>query len=175
MRRRDFLAGLLLTATMPHAQAQQPAKVYRIAIVSSAAPTTDMNETGKYPAYRGLFSELRRLGYVEGQNLVVERYSAEGRTERYAELARNVVRSSPDVIFTVGARMVLPSRQPRQQFRSPPLPRTQSPSGSPLAWRGRAATSPELCQKLAWRPGTRSLSPDSPDGSRRHVSRPWNS
>ena len=55
MRRRDFLARLLLTATMPHAQTQQPGKVYRIAIVSLSAPTTDM-ETGEHPAYLGLFS-----------------------------------------------------------------------------------------------------------------------
>ena len=41
--------------------------------------------------YRAFFDELSRLGYVEGQNLAVERYSGEGRPERYAELARDVV------------------------------------------------------------------------------------
>jgi hypothetical protein len=38
-----------------------------------------------------LFKELRRLGYVENRNLIVERYTAEGRAERYAEIAQDVV------------------------------------------------------------------------------------
>ncbi|HMH62032.1 MAG TPA: ABC transporter substrate-binding protein, partial [Bradyrhizobium sp.] len=50
---------------------------------------------------------LSRLGYVEGQNLGVERYSGDGRTERYAELARNVVNTHPDLILAVGARLSL--------------------------------------------------------------------
>jgi hypothetical protein len=37
------------------------------------------------------FEELRRLGYFEGANLLVQRYSGEGRTEHYADLARDVV------------------------------------------------------------------------------------
>jgi hypothetical protein len=36
--------------------------------------------------FRVFLEELGRLGYVEGQNLVVERYSGEGRTEGYADL-----------------------------------------------------------------------------------------
>jgi putative ABC transport system substrate-binding protein len=46
------------------------------------------------------FGELRRLGYVEGDNLLIERYSAEGHHERYAALAREIVSGSPDVIVT---------------------------------------------------------------------------
>src|SRR3712207_3781981 len=99
MRRREFLASLVLTAAMPRARAQQSAKIYRIAIASPSVPTTEMNETGDHPGYRELFSELRRLGYIEGQNLRVERYSAEGRTERYAELIRDVIHSNPDLVF----------------------------------------------------------------------------
>ena len=44
-----------------------------------------------------VFSELRRLGYVEDGNLIIERYSAEGHHERYADLARQIVASNPDV------------------------------------------------------------------------------
>ena len=36
--------------------------------------------------YRFFSEELGRLGYVEGENLMVERYSGEGRTERYADV-----------------------------------------------------------------------------------------
>ena len=48
--------------------------------------------------YRAIFEELNRLGSIEGQNLVVERYSAEGRREHHVELAREVVGTHPDVI-----------------------------------------------------------------------------
>jgi putative ABC transport system substrate-binding protein len=47
-----------------------------------------------------VFGELRRLGYVEGDNLIIERYSAEGHHERYADLAREIVTRNPDVIVT---------------------------------------------------------------------------
>jgi putative ABC transport system substrate-binding protein len=40
------------------------------------------------------------LGYVEGENLIIERYSAEGHHERYADLARQIVSSNPDLIVT---------------------------------------------------------------------------
>ena len=56
---------------------------------------------------RAFFQELIRLGYIEGQNLGVERYSGEGQSERYAELVRNVVNTHPDVIVTLGARLSL--------------------------------------------------------------------
>jgi len=42
-------------------------------------------------AHGAFFSELRRLGYVEGENLIIERYSADGHHERYANLAREIV------------------------------------------------------------------------------------
>jgi putative ABC transport system substrate-binding protein len=47
------------------------------------------------------FDELRRLGEVEGQNLTVERYSGEGRPERYGDLALEVVNRNPDVIVAI--------------------------------------------------------------------------
>jgi ABC-type uncharacterized transport system substrate-binding protein len=40
------------------------------------------------------------LGYLEGENLIIERYSAEGHHERYAELARQIVSRNPDLIVT---------------------------------------------------------------------------
>jgi putative ABC transport system substrate-binding protein len=52
-----------------------------------------------------LLPELRRLGYVEGQNLVVERRSGGGRRESYPDVAREVVALRPDVIFATSGRM----------------------------------------------------------------------
>jgi len=97
MMRREFIAGLLVAATLGHARAQQPAKVHRIAIVTLAIPIAETTETGN-PFYRAFFHELRRFGYIEGRNLIVERYSVERPT---VELARDVLRSKPDVIFAI--------------------------------------------------------------------------
>jgi putative tryptophan/tyrosine transport system substrate-binding protein len=105
-RRRDVIAGLLVAATMGRAQAQQGLKSFRIAIADPSTPVSEMNEAGSFPGYRALFKELRRLGYVEGQNLAVERHSGDGRTEQLRELARAVVRSSPDLIFASSSDMV---------------------------------------------------------------------
>ncbi len=75
----------------------------------SFTPATKVSEISVSgpPHYRAFFEELSRLGYVEGQNLGVERYSGEGRPERYAELARDVVNTHPDLILAVGARLSL--------------------------------------------------------------------
>ena len=105
MKRRNFVAGVLLAITIPHAQAQQRSKVYRLAIASPTTPVTEMNEASGHPVQQPLFEELKRLGYVEGRNVVVERYSGEGRTENYPELARRVVSSMPDLIFIVTGRL----------------------------------------------------------------------
>jgi putative tryptophan/tyrosine transport system substrate-binding protein len=109
MRRRQFLSmiGVAAVSAVPlRAYAQQKAKVYRLAVVNPSAPVGDMSETGNSQDYRAFFQRLRELGYVEGQNIAVERYSGEGRTEHVAELAREVVRSKPDVIDALGDRLV---------------------------------------------------------------------
>src|SRR5262244_2397778 len=110
IRRRKFLATLLggAAAAWPLvARAQQAAKTPRIAIVHPSVSISEMNETGDHPYYPALFQELRRLGYVEGKNLVVARYSGEGQEDRYPELCRDVVGTKPDVIVTSASRLVL--------------------------------------------------------------------
>jgi hypothetical protein len=101
MRRREFitLLGGAAAAWPLAARAQQAAK--------TSVPISEMNETGDHPYYPALFKELRRLGYVEGKNLVVARYSGEGREDRYPELCRDVVVTKPDVIVTSASRLVL--------------------------------------------------------------------
>jgi len=107
MRRRDFITALGAAATWPlAARAQQSSRMKRIAMVSPAAKIGTMSVNG-HRIYRIFFEELSRLGYVEGQNLVVERYSGEGRTEHYADLARDVVNTHPDLIFSQTTRLAL--------------------------------------------------------------------
>jgi len=105
MKRRTFLSGLLLASAARLALAQTSPKIYRIAMVHPSRPTAMLTEDGGLPAPAAFLKELRQLAYIEGGNLRVERYSGEGRTEHYADLARDVVLSHPDLIFTVTTRM----------------------------------------------------------------------
>jgi ABC-type uncharacterized transport system substrate-binding protein len=97
MERRTFLAmvsGSLLVAPLA-AEAQQAGKVWRIGVLAGSPPTTP--EAAR--PWEALMLRLRELGYVEGQNLVVERRWAEGRADRYHELAAELVALKPDVII----------------------------------------------------------------------------
>ena len=94
MRRREFLVGLLATATASAVRAAEPNKVYRMAACANFGLDTFFTGT-VWPSF---FSRLQQLGYTEGKNLIVDRYAAEGRAERFAEIARNMVQAKPDVI-----------------------------------------------------------------------------
>ena len=108
MRRRDFISLLggaaVMSRSSPLTRSSQSGTQNRGR--PPVYPVADMSEITGLRHYLALFAELRRLGYVEGQNLIVERYSGEGRTERYAELAGDVVRLKPDVIFAASARLL---------------------------------------------------------------------
>ena len=107
MRRRQFVALLAssMLALPLTAWAQQKTKVYRIAILHPSRPVSEMTETSNVGYYRGFFEELRRLGYVEGSSMVIERYSGEGRAESYPALARSVADRNPDLVFVSGVAM----------------------------------------------------------------------
>lgn len=101
MRRRDFLSVSAVTVMLPQNIVAQPrAQQHRIAMFHPAIPTRLLTETGGGSAWRAFFSELRRLGYVEGGNLIIERYSAEGDHSRYQGMAAEIVSRSPDAIVT---------------------------------------------------------------------------
>ena len=108
MRRRNFIVGLMTVAAMGTAHAQQSGTVYRIALVDPAIPTAEFSDaTSDFPAARAFYNELHRLGYVEGKNILIERYSGEGRAAHYPELARDVVRRNPDLIIAYANDLVL--------------------------------------------------------------------
>ena len=96
------MIGLLLAAARQSVGAQEPPGQHRIAIVIPAGAVPIISESSSDPLgrrfYQSFFEELRRLGDVEGQNLVIERYSGEGRPEGFADLAREVIGRNPDVI-----------------------------------------------------------------------------
>ena len=107
MKRRDFLTGLLFTiTTIASTQAQQKAKVHRLAVVHPVDPVSELSEAGS-PPMRAFFERLRQLGFAEGQNLEVKRYSGEGHSERFDGMVREVVSVKPDVIFVPSTRLLL--------------------------------------------------------------------
>ena len=105
MKRRDFIASLVAAAATQVSVAEEPTKTYRVAIVNPATPAAQLVETASI-SLRALLGELRRLGYVEGRNLIIGRYSAEGRIERYPEVCLEVVRRNPDVVIAYANSLV---------------------------------------------------------------------
>jgi putative ABC transport system substrate-binding protein len=101
MRRREFIGLVGGAAAWPVAvRAQQPRKQHRIAFVHSGIAADKLTETAGPFWVRRFHETLRALGDVEGSNLVIERYSAEGRADRFAALAAEVVSRNPDVIVS---------------------------------------------------------------------------
>ena len=100
MRRRELLIllpGAAANAALP-ARAQTPTP-RRIAFVHSGIAAAQLTERSETFWVRRFFAELRGLGYAEPANLIVERYSAEGRPERFAALAAEIVGRRPDLII----------------------------------------------------------------------------
>ena len=96
-KRREFITLLGGTAAWPlAARAQQAGKVHRIGVLETISTT--LNVANFYALREG----LRQLGYAEGQNLVIEYRSADGRDDRFPGLARELLALKVDVIVTRG-------------------------------------------------------------------------
>jgi putative ABC transport system substrate-binding protein len=109
LNRRDFIAsaGCALAARPVAGIAQQSPERPRIAIAIPSGNADQIVREDGLASWPGFLSELRRLGYVEGANLVVERYSAEGQSERYDEFVSDVVSRTPTLIVTVPNQFAL--------------------------------------------------------------------
>ena len=109
MRRREFIAFIGAVSILPHAaRSQQSTKAYRIAILHPSNPVTELTEVSHLPHWREWFRELRRRGYIEGHNLVIERFEGEGRVENYPKLANDAATRHPNLIFAVSNFMMIP-------------------------------------------------------------------
>jgi len=102
MRRRELIAALGGAMAWPLAARGQQRNIKRLAVFSPSEPNVSMHERSENRYYVALFEELRRLGWVEGQNLSVEGYGREQNTSGPDVLAMEIARSNPDVIYTVG-------------------------------------------------------------------------
>ncbi|MCK1292415.1 MULTISPECIES: ABC transporter substrate binding protein [unclassified Bradyrhizobium] len=102
------------------------------------------------PQYRAFFEELSRLGYVEGQNLVIDRYSGEGRPERYSELVRDVINTHPDLILAVAARLSLDFKMATTTIPIVTIVNDPVALGLVASIARRAATSQALPSRRNW-------------------------
>jgi putative tryptophan/tyrosine transport system substrate-binding protein len=85
------------------ADAQQPGKIPRIGMLYPDS------EPGVCPD--GFREGMRELGYVDGKNIVIEFRSGESKPERFREVAADLVRGAPDVIWTHGIATLLAAKQ----------------------------------------------------------------
>ncbi|MGH7834406.1 MAG: ABC transporter substrate-binding protein [Candidatus Binatia bacterium] len=100
-----FGLAVSLLAFAAIAEAQAPAKVWRIGVlVSSSAPLNASRD-------EGLRQGLREFGYVEGKNIVLEFKYADGKLDRLPGLAGDMVSSKPDVIIVGGTRAAVAAKQ----------------------------------------------------------------
>lgn len=109
--RRQFLVAAGALLVVPISDAQQARKVYRLGLFYSATvPEAELVRTDA-PTQILFRRELHKLGYVEGQNLIIERVSHGGQAERYAEAAAEMLRRSPDVIVVVGSQIAVAAKK----------------------------------------------------------------
>jgi putative ABC transport system substrate-binding protein len=101
MRRRDFVIGLSLAAAAVPARAQQSAAKPRHVAVFTVPPEIARTSTGNKGRDQALYDRLRALGWVEGENLAIDRYIVEGRGESREAPMRKAVAESPDVIVAL--------------------------------------------------------------------------
>jgi putative tryptophan/tyrosine transport system substrate-binding protein len=107
MRRREFITLLGgAAAVWPlAARAQQPGKLQIIGFLGASTPSAFSQWTGPF------VQRLRELGWVEGRTIAIEYRWAEGRSERYAEIAAEFVRLNVDVIVTSATAPVIAAKQ----------------------------------------------------------------
>ena len=96
------LSALLFALCLP-AAAQQPAKVFRIGYLSL--------RNAIEPHEEAFLKGLRDLGYIDGQNILIEWRFAKGKVERIADFAAEMVRLKVDVIVAPGIQAVLAAKQ----------------------------------------------------------------
>src|SRR3954464_12180608 len=111
MRRREFLTILSGAAMAPlirpaEAIAQQLRNSPTVGFLGATTPTI---WTANVTAFQ---NRLRELGWTEGRNVAIEYRWAEGRDDRYAELADEFAHRKVDIIVTAGTTAVLALKKP---------------------------------------------------------------
>jgi|SRR6516165_10273598 len=139
MRRRQFITLLGGAAAWPlAARAQQVSSVPRIGYLSPGSASS-----GPLNYYDEFRRELRELGYVEGQNVVIDYRFADGKFDRLPQLAAELVQLNVDVIVSVVTQASRPRLRPGNWvFNSRPLGCEVPTSSVPGLQRSSARTPP---------------------------------
>jgi putative tryptophan/tyrosine transport system substrate-binding protein len=99
MDRRQFLVAVPCGALLPSlASAQEPGRVYRMAVISPSEAAVELIRNLQLP-------ELARLGFVVGRNLTLTTHA--GVPARMPELAREAIATKPDVVIAVSTVAIL--------------------------------------------------------------------
>jgi putative ABC transport system substrate-binding protein len=104
MRRREFIVALTSAVTLPPAAYAQSSQLPVIGFLGTTTPSTQKQWNDAF------VHRLRELGWIDGRTVTIEYRWAEGRTNRFAEIAAEFVRLQVDVIVT-GGGAVLPAKQ----------------------------------------------------------------
>ena len=106
-RRREFitLLGGAAAAWPLAARAQKPAKLPAIGFLGASTPAAWNQWTAAF------VGRLRELGWIEGRTVAIEYRWAEGRSERFTEIAAEFVQLNVDVIVTAGVASVIAAKQ----------------------------------------------------------------
>jgi putative ABC transport system substrate-binding protein len=105
MRRRDFLGALGVAAGMPFAaRAQQAGKIWRVGILDTVPAALNVKNIDAFRI------AMHMLGYLEGQNLVIDYRSPDGRPERLPDLVAELIRLKCDVLVTRGTPPTLAAK-----------------------------------------------------------------
>ena len=97
----SILVAVILLTVAVIAEAQQPKKLARIGYLVSSDPLTESTRS------EGIRQALRDLGYVEGQNIAFEYRYAEGKLDRFPEIAAELVRLKVDIIVVAGGNTLI--------------------------------------------------------------------
>ncbi len=130
----SILFVVVLLAVAVTAQAQQPKKIYRIGYLLPGNPTTESADS------EAIRLALQELGYIEGLNIAIEYRYAEGKRDRFPELAAELVRLKVDIIVVDGGNN--PARALKNATKTIPIVMTG----------GSDPVEPGLVESLA-RPG----------------------
>jgi putative tryptophan/tyrosine transport system substrate-binding protein len=109
MRRREFIALIGGAAALPRiVRAQQGTKIPRIGILS---PSRSEDASPNRVTLQAFVVGMHELGYVDGQNITIERELSEANADRLREAAAELVKHNVDVIVTLSTTAARPAKQ----------------------------------------------------------------
>ena len=110
MKRRDLLLAVGAALASPLVLSQQPGKIYRIGFLGAASPTPEILKTTLEPFRQA----MRERGWIEGTNYAIVERWAEGRIERHAGHAEELVGLGVDLLLGTAVAQIRPAMKATQ-------------------------------------------------------------